>query len=317
MELRSLDQALISCGCADHRVNGLGICRARAIRCRGCFGPRTRRRWKPRVRRSHHSWRPMARCRTLRRPYRRPAAFGHRCRSAGAAAASGIAPSRTLAGRCAAAGGTHRGSRAVRGRSRGRHADHRPAAPSAAAVLTRGHAAIQAIAATELLRLLHGVARVLVVCPASLKGEWQEQIARFSGATTLLVTGSRPARLAQSGAANRARLAQEPDAYDIDVINMVTEDSIEHAMLVCLDECRLFRRVQLARPLSACGVPCRGGAAEQSARTGSGIDAAFSCDPRTDRAGRAWQRLGDPGFQLVLLVHRQPTGAPAASGEVS
>ena len=56
---------------------------------------------------------------------------------------------------------------------------------------------IQAIAATELLRRLHGVARVLVVCPASLKGEWQEQIARFSGATTLLVTGSRPARLAQ------------------------------------------------------------------------------------------------------------------------
>ena len=56
---------------------------------------------------------------------------------------------------------------------------------------------IQAIAAAELLRQLKGVARVLVVCPASLKGEWQEQIARFSGATTLLVTGGRPARLAQ------------------------------------------------------------------------------------------------------------------------
>ena len=50
---------------------------------------------------------------------------------------------------------------------------------------------IQAIAAAELLRRLHGIARVLVVCPASLKGEWQEQIARFSGAPTLLVTGSR------------------------------------------------------------------------------------------------------------------------------
>jgi SNF2 family DNA or RNA helicase len=53
------------------------------------------------------------------------------------------------------------------------------------------------IAATELLRRLHGIARVLVVCPASLKGEWQEQIARFSGAATLLVSGPRPARLAQ------------------------------------------------------------------------------------------------------------------------
>ncbi len=56
---------------------------------------------------------------------------------------------------------------------------------------------IQAIAASELLRRLNGIARVLVVCPASLKGEWQEQIARFSGAATLLVAGSRPARLAQ------------------------------------------------------------------------------------------------------------------------
>ena len=56
---------------------------------------------------------------------------------------------------------------------------------------------IQAIAAAELLRRLNDIARVLVVCPASLKGEWQEQIARFSGAATLLVTGPRHARLAQ------------------------------------------------------------------------------------------------------------------------
>ena len=39
---------------------------------------------------------------------------------------------------------------------------------------------IQAIAACELLRRLRGVGRVLVVCPASLKGEWEEQIARFT-----------------------------------------------------------------------------------------------------------------------------------------
>jgi superfamily II DNA or RNA helicase len=56
---------------------------------------------------------------------------------------------------------------------------------------------IQAIAAAELLRRLAGVARVLVVCPASLKGEWQEQIARFSGAPTRLVSGPRAARLLQ------------------------------------------------------------------------------------------------------------------------
>lgn len=56
---------------------------------------------------------------------------------------------------------------------------------------------IQAIAACELLRHLKGIRRVLVVCPASLKGEWQEQIARFSGADTLLVHGGRPQRLAE------------------------------------------------------------------------------------------------------------------------
>ena len=56
---------------------------------------------------------------------------------------------------------------------------------------------IQAIAAAELLRKLRGVARVLVVCPASLKGEWEEQIARFSGAETKLINGTRAARLFQ------------------------------------------------------------------------------------------------------------------------
>jgi hypothetical protein len=56
---------------------------------------------------------------------------------------------------------------------------------------------IQAIAAAELLRKLRGVTRVLVVCPASLKGEWEEQIARFSGAETKLINGTRAARLFQ------------------------------------------------------------------------------------------------------------------------
>ena len=56
---------------------------------------------------------------------------------------------------------------------------------------------IQAIAAAELLRKLRSGWRVLVVCPASLKGEWEEQIARFSGAETKLVNGSRRARLFQ------------------------------------------------------------------------------------------------------------------------
>ena len=39
---------------------------------------------------------------------------------------------------------------------------------------------IQAIAACELLARRKGIERVLVVCPASLKAEWEEQIARFA-----------------------------------------------------------------------------------------------------------------------------------------
>jgi hypothetical protein len=55
---------------------------------------------------------------------------------------------------------------------------------------------IQAISACELLARRKGVARVLVVCPASLKAEWEEQIARFSQRPTRLVFGPRNERLA-------------------------------------------------------------------------------------------------------------------------
>jgi superfamily II DNA or RNA helicase len=55
---------------------------------------------------------------------------------------------------------------------------------------------IQAIAACELLARRQGAERVLIVCPASLKGEWEEQIARFSDRSARSVFGARPERLA-------------------------------------------------------------------------------------------------------------------------
>jgi SNF2 domain-containing protein/helicase-like protein len=55
---------------------------------------------------------------------------------------------------------------------------------------------IQAISACELLAERNGIARVLVVCPASLKAEWEEQIARFTGRATRCVFGPRQDRLA-------------------------------------------------------------------------------------------------------------------------
>ena len=55
---------------------------------------------------------------------------------------------------------------------------------------------VQAIAACALLRSLRGIERVLVVSPASLKAEWEEQIDKFSDLPSTIVLGGYPARLA-------------------------------------------------------------------------------------------------------------------------
>lgn len=60
---------------------------------------------------------------------------------------------------------------------------------------------IQAIAACALLHRLGQVQRVLVVTPASLKTEWEDQIQRFSDLPYNLVFGARPVRLRAYGAA--------------------------------------------------------------------------------------------------------------------
>ena len=56
---------------------------------------------------------------------------------------------------------------------------------------------VQAIAACELLRRLHGIRRVLVVATTSLKSEWEEQIAKFSHLSSIVITGNRAERLRQ------------------------------------------------------------------------------------------------------------------------
>ncbi|MGH7190689.1 MAG: DEAD/DEAH box helicase, partial [Acetobacteraceae bacterium] len=59
---------------------------------------------------------------------------------------------------------------------------------------------IQAIAAVELLRRLRGIERVLIVLPASLKAEWEDQIARFTDLSVTVVSGPRADRLRQYAA---------------------------------------------------------------------------------------------------------------------
>jgi superfamily II DNA or RNA helicase len=59
---------------------------------------------------------------------------------------------------------------------------------------------IQAIAAAEILARHFGVSRVLVICPTSLKYQWQSEIARFSGRQ-----GKNAARVLSGGRAQRQK----------------------------------------------------------------------------------------------------------------
>jgi hypothetical protein len=54
---------------------------------------------------------------------------------------------------------------------------------------------VQAVAACELLRRTRGIRRVLVISPASLKGEWEEQIAKFTDLPSHIIQGPRAQRL--------------------------------------------------------------------------------------------------------------------------
>ncbi|MBK7422675.1 MAG: DEAD/DEAH box helicase family protein [Propionivibrio sp.] len=53
---------------------------------------------------------------------------------------------------------------------------------------------IQAIAAAEILARHFGVSRVLVICPTSLKYQWQSELARFSGRQARVLAGGRAQR---------------------------------------------------------------------------------------------------------------------------
>ena len=56
---------------------------------------------------------------------------------------------------------------------------------------------VQAVAACELLRRTLGIRRVLVISPASLKGEWEEQIAKFTELPARIIQGPRAQRIAR------------------------------------------------------------------------------------------------------------------------
>lgn len=53
---------------------------------------------------------------------------------------------------------------------------------------------VQAIAAAEILARHAGISRVLVVCPTSLKHQWQAEVAKFVGRPAVVAEGPSPAR---------------------------------------------------------------------------------------------------------------------------
>jgi superfamily II DNA or RNA helicase len=99
---------------------------------------------------------------------------------------------------------------------------------------------VQAIAACALLRRQRGIERVLVVAPASLKAEWQEQIARF---TTL------PVQIVEGDRATRLRLYQSPAFFNLANYEQVIPDGPDINRLlqpdvVILDEAQRIKNWQ-------------------------------------------------------------------------
>ena len=78
---------------------------------------------------------------------------------------------------------------------------------------------IQAIAATEILARSFGVSRVLVVCPTSLKYQWQSEFKRFSGRAARVMAGGRARRQQDFGADDFCKITNyEKLKPDLDLI---------------------------------------------------------------------------------------------------
>jgi superfamily II DNA or RNA helicase len=96
---------------------------------------------------------------------------------------------------------------------------------------------VQALAAAEIMARLFGVERVLIVCPTSLKHQWQREIERMTARSVGVIGGLRP---------ERARRFAEPDQFfkimnydtvhaDLDLIDAWSPD------LVVLDEAQRIK----------------------------------------------------------------------------
>jgi SNF2 family DNA or RNA helicase len=105
---------------------------------------------------------------------------------------------------------------------------------------------VQAVAACELLRRTLGIRRVLVISPASLKGEWEEQIAKFTDLTTQIIQGPRARRLRQYDEPAFFNLANyEQIRPDVEEINATLAPDV-----VILDEAQRIKNWQTKTAMS-------------------------------------------------------------------
>jgi len=85
----------------------------------------------------------------------------------------------------------------------------------------------QAIAAMELFAGLFGAERVLIVCPTSLKHQWEREIARFSERTATVIGGLRAVRQARYAQADFCKITNyETLARDLDLIQAWAPDVV-------------------------------------------------------------------------------------------
>ena len=95
---------------------------------------------------------------------------------------------------------------------------------------------VQAIGAMELLARHFGVSRVLVVCPVSLKFQWQSEIRRFCGRDARVVTGLQPLRQQAYAADDFCKITNyETLRADLDLIAAWSPD------LVIVDEAQRIK----------------------------------------------------------------------------